>query len=353
MVLLHYHIRLAVTVLSQRPPLRATVTARQTGNRSGPHITDRSHFLPRSSVPSCAFGDPRNGSRRALGQPAGLQGSSVKHRNPDAAVTARPAPAATLQPLPCSRKRPHAPPPPGAPLGQALRALPTDGSGNWRDGSASRAQGLPGFGGCGAPAFSPRAELPGPGLAAMPAAMSPAAPAAQEALEIAGRIIDRQIQDDRCYPDLSELLAVPAPGEENSVGWAAPSGPPRGLRRALTPDRAALAGHAGGPSAGSGGPAPFSGCRPAKALGTAAVGLSLAASLALGACSGAFGVWVIVVGGGLLRVCRSPAEGVGLGWLLGPVSLQQGKKMALVFHSVLWDVSCRMLVGSLSAQHHH
>lgn len=47
----------------------------------------------------------------------------------------------------------------------------------------------------------------------MPAATSPAAPAAQEALEIAGRIIDRQIQDDRCYPDLSELLAVPAPGE--------------------------------------------------------------------------------------------------------------------------------------------
>lgn len=48
---------------------------------------------------------------------------------------------------------------------------------------------------------------------AMPVATSPAAPAAQEALEIAGRIIDRQIQDDRCYPDLSELLAVPAPGE--------------------------------------------------------------------------------------------------------------------------------------------
>ncbi|KAL2294212.1 hypothetical protein Nmel_007937 [Mimus melanotis] len=51
----------------------------------------------------------------------------------------------------------------------------------------------------------------------MPAATSPAAPAAQEALEIAGRIIDRQIQDDRCYPDLSELLAVPAP--EAFVHW--------------------------------------------------------------------------------------------------------------------------------------
>uniref|UniRef100_A0A803T7F9 Nuclear pore complex protein Nup155 n=1 Tax=Anolis carolinensis TaxID=28377 RepID=A0A803T7F9_ANOCA len=46
----------------------------------------------------------------------------------------------------------------------------------------------------------------------MPAALNPAgAPALQEALENAGRIIDRQVQDDRCYPDLSELLSVPAP----------------------------------------------------------------------------------------------------------------------------------------------
>ncbi|KAF1479144.1 hypothetical protein FQV08_0001601, partial [Pygoscelis antarcticus] len=59
-----------------------------------------------------------------------------------------------------------------------------------------------------------------PAAAAMPAAMSPAAPAAQEALEIAGRIIDRQIQDDRCYPDLSELLAVPAPGSPTVSGMS-------------------------------------------------------------------------------------------------------------------------------------
>uniref|UniRef100_A0A8C0J747 Nucleoporin 155 n=1 Tax=Chelonoidis abingdonii TaxID=106734 RepID=A0A8C0J747_CHEAB len=52
------------------------------------------------------------------------------------------------------------------------------------------------------------------GAIAMPVAMSPAAPALQEVLENAGRIIDRQIQDDRCYPDLSELLAVPTPGED-------------------------------------------------------------------------------------------------------------------------------------------
>ncbi|NWW81042.1 NU155 protein, partial [Climacteris rufus] len=55
---------------------------------------------------------------------------------------------------------------------------------------------------------------------AMPAATSPAAPAAQEALEVAGRIIDRQIQDDRCYPDLSELLAVPAPGDPTVSGMS-------------------------------------------------------------------------------------------------------------------------------------
>ena len=47
--------------------------------------------------------------------------------------------------------------------------------------------------------------------------MSPTVPAGHEALEIAGRIIDRQIQDDRCYPDLSELLAVPAPGRQRPV----------------------------------------------------------------------------------------------------------------------------------------
>lgn len=53
----------------------------------------------------------------------------------------------------------------------------------------------------------------------MPVALNPAAaPALQEALENAGRIIERQIQEDRCYPDLSELLNVPAPGEECLIG---------------------------------------------------------------------------------------------------------------------------------------
>lgn len=80
----------------------------------------------------------------------------------------------------------------------------------------------------------------------MPAAMSPVAPTAQEVLEIAGRIIDRQIQDDRCYPDLSELLAVPAPGEERSVARCLLSPPqlPPCPRRTATLSGAALAGHA-------------------------------------------------------------------------------------------------------------
>ncbi|XP_034956535.1 nuclear pore complex protein Nup155 [Zootoca vivipara] len=55
----------------------------------------------------------------------------------------------------------------------------------------------------------------------MPVALSPAAaPALQEALENAGRIIDRQIQEDRCYPDLSELLAVPAPSSPTVSGMS-------------------------------------------------------------------------------------------------------------------------------------
>ncbi|XP_065595993.1 nuclear pore complex protein Nup155 [Cyrtonyx montezumae] len=52
----------------------------------------------------------------------------------------------------------------------------------------------------------------------MPAAMSPAVLAGHEALEIAVRIIDQQIENDRCYPDLSELLAVPAPGSPTVSG---------------------------------------------------------------------------------------------------------------------------------------
>lgn len=61
-------------------------------------------------------------------------------------------------------------------------------------------------------------------LGAMPAAMSPGAPPLQEALEGAGRIIDRQVQADRCYPDLAERLAVPAPGEQRPPpAWPAPA----------------------------------------------------------------------------------------------------------------------------------
>uniref|UniRef100_A0A8C0QQB1 Nucleoporin 155 n=1 Tax=Chelonoidis abingdonii TaxID=106734 RepID=A0A8C0QQB1_CHEAB len=54
----------------------------------------------------------------------------------------------------------------------------------------------------------------------LPSSALPAAPALQEVLENAGRIIDRQIQDDRCYPDLSELLAVPTPGSPTVSGMS-------------------------------------------------------------------------------------------------------------------------------------
>jgi|UniRef100_A0A8C0WLW2 nuclear pore complex protein Nup155 len=45
----------------------------------------------------------------------------------------------------------------------------------------------------------------------MPASTSAAT--LQEALENAGRLIDRQLQEDRMYPDLSELLMVSAPSK--------------------------------------------------------------------------------------------------------------------------------------------
>ncbi|XP_076159281.1 nuclear pore complex protein Nup155 isoform X1 [Alosa pseudoharengus] len=46
----------------------------------------------------------------------------------------------------------------------------------------------------------------------MPSTVGPSSSAAalQEALESAGRLIDRHLQEDRCFPDLSELLNVPA-----------------------------------------------------------------------------------------------------------------------------------------------
>lgn len=47
----------------------------------------------------------------------------------------------------------------------------------------------------------------------MAASASSSAASLQEALENAGRLIDRQLQEDRMYPDLSELLMVSAPSE--------------------------------------------------------------------------------------------------------------------------------------------
>lgn len=46
----------------------------------------------------------------------------------------------------------------------------------------------------------------------MPSSLSASGPAAglNEVLENTGRLIDRHLQDDRCFPDLSELLNVPA-----------------------------------------------------------------------------------------------------------------------------------------------
>ncbi|KAM4634779.1 nuclear pore complex protein Nup155 [Polymixia lowei] len=46
----------------------------------------------------------------------------------------------------------------------------------------------------------------------MPSSVGPSSPAAAlaEALENSGRIIDRHLQEDRCFPDLSELLGVPS-----------------------------------------------------------------------------------------------------------------------------------------------
>ncbi|ROL48281.1 Nuclear pore complex protein Nup155 [Anabarilius grahami] len=46
----------------------------------------------------------------------------------------------------------------------------------------------------------------------MPSSLGSSSPAAvlQEALENSGRLIDRHLQEDRCFPDLSELLNVPS-----------------------------------------------------------------------------------------------------------------------------------------------
>lgn len=49
----------------------------------------------------------------------------------------------------------------------------------------------------------------------MPSSAGPSSPAAAlaEALENSSRVIDKHLQDDRCFPDLSELLSVPSHSE--------------------------------------------------------------------------------------------------------------------------------------------
>uniref|UniRef100_A0A8C7S1Y5 Nuclear pore complex protein Nup155 n=1 Tax=Oncorhynchus mykiss TaxID=8022 RepID=A0A8C7S1Y5_ONCMY len=59
---------------------------------------------------------------------------------------------------------------------------------------------------------SSHANLISPTVSNMPSTLGPSSPAAAlaEALESSGRLIDRHLQDDRCFPDLSELLNVPS-----------------------------------------------------------------------------------------------------------------------------------------------
>ncbi|XP_030048906.1 nuclear pore complex protein Nup155 [Microcaecilia unicolor] len=60
----------------------------------------------------------------------------------------------------------------------------------------------------------------------MPSSLTPSAPALaaaaamQEALDSAGRVIDQQLQEDRCYPDLAQLLSVPAPNSPTVSGMS-------------------------------------------------------------------------------------------------------------------------------------
>lgn len=56
-------------------------------------------------------------------------------------------------------------------------------------------------------------DMPSSVLGSMMMASTSSAASLQEALENAGRLIDRQLQEDRMYPDLSELLMVSAPSE--------------------------------------------------------------------------------------------------------------------------------------------
>lgn len=51
----------------------------------------------------------------------------------------------------------------------------------------------------------------------MPSSLGSSSPAAvlQEALENSSRLIDKHLQEDRCFPDLSELLNVPSHSKIN------------------------------------------------------------------------------------------------------------------------------------------
>uniref|UniRef100_A0A3B3B9V2 Uncharacterized protein n=1 Tax=Oryzias melastigma TaxID=30732 RepID=A0A3B3B9V2_ORYME len=58
----------------------------------------------------------------------------------------------------------------------------------------------------------------------MPSSAGPSSPAAAlaEALENSSRLIDKHLQEDRCFPELSELLSVPSHSEYSS--WMNPGG---------------------------------------------------------------------------------------------------------------------------------
>ena len=60
-----------------------------------------------------------------------------------------------------------------------------------------------------------------PDRANMPSAIGAPAPTGSaavftEALEVSGRHVDRHLQEDRCFPDLSDLLCVPS----QSTWWS-------------------------------------------------------------------------------------------------------------------------------------
>ncbi|OBS78292.1 hypothetical protein A6R68_19317, partial [Neotoma lepida] len=69
-------------------------------------------------------------------------------------------------------------------------------------------------------AVSAIADMPSSVLGLVMAASTSSAASLQEALENAGRLIDRQLQEDRMYPDLSELLMVSAPNSPTVSGMS-------------------------------------------------------------------------------------------------------------------------------------